>query len=330
MYTLIAPNVEFTSDVHYVYVLTNPFTNAPFYVGKGNGARWRNHFTEAKGNHKAISNLHKRNTIRKIVNEGGAVVVEIVFVSTEHETCLSKERELIEQYGRRDIGTGCLTNLTDGGEGMCGYTYSTDQREKRRVRMLGANNHMYGKCKPAEELERKRATRNRRVELGLIKPTKHTEEHKQQLRENNPGGQARAIPVLQIGTDGVVVKQWESSRDAAVDGGFGQLPNIRMATSVYKGRTVGGFYWREVGSPDVVDGKLVGIDTLNEKRTNPNTHNKYVIIRRDPDGTETSWGSQLEAAAGVGLSNSGISLACKTGKIFGGFYWEKRLRSVGT
>jgi hypothetical protein len=73
----------------------------PYYVGKGKGNRgFRN------GNHKVN---RPADPIRIIAQE-----------------CLSEndafeiEKFLIAYYGRLDLGTGCLRNLTDGGEGPSG------------------------------------------------------------------------------------------------------------------------------------------------------------------------------------------------------------------
>lgn len=51
------------------------------------------------------------------------------------------ERELIEFYGRKDLGTGILRNRTDGGEGARGAIRS----EETRAKMSGENHPLYGK-----------------------------------------------------------------------------------------------------------------------------------------------------------------------------------------
>src|SRR5271157_5628100 len=74
----------------------------PYYVGKGTGQR-------------AFVN-YQRTIFRPVQDE--RIIVQ------EHETeseALEAERFLISFYGRIDLGTGCLRNLTDGGEGLSGY-----------------------------------------------------------------------------------------------------------------------------------------------------------------------------------------------------------------
>lgn len=42
------------------------------------------------------------------------------------------EKFYIKLIGRRDLGTGCLTNLTDGGDGVTGCIISEESKSKRR------------------------------------------------------------------------------------------------------------------------------------------------------------------------------------------------------
>jgi len=112
--------------VFYVYTLRVSNENAPFYVGKGCGRRVDAHVVQAQSNHKS----HKCAKIRKALSLGYDIITEKVFESHDEQECFDLERSLIQQYGRRDLGTGVLTNVTDGGEGASGCLASPETRQK--------------------------------------------------------------------------------------------------------------------------------------------------------------------------------------------------------
>jgi hypothetical protein len=101
----------------YVYVYRDPRPlklNQPVYVGKGTGNRDISHWS--KGSHNKpfqdfISHLKLRGYVALCTHE----------LETEDEAeAFAKEVELIALYGRRNLKTGTLFNLTDGGEGGSG------------------------------------------------------------------------------------------------------------------------------------------------------------------------------------------------------------------
>ena len=77
-------------------------SGTPYYVGKGRGKR--------------AYNQHGRHTPTP------TDLTKIVIASSgmKEEEAFQEETRLIKQYGRIDLGTGCLRNRTDGGEGQCG------------------------------------------------------------------------------------------------------------------------------------------------------------------------------------------------------------------
>lgn len=112
----------------YVYQLRISTDELPFYIGKGKETRHLEHF---KDNMLVKGNKHKINKIKKAMTDGIEVVSEILYDELTEEDAHALEVELIALYGRRDIGTGCLTNMTDGGEGMSGFVPSEEQRQKQ-------------------------------------------------------------------------------------------------------------------------------------------------------------------------------------------------------
>lgn len=110
--------------VYYVYVLTDPRTNQPFYVGKGTGYRISQHMSYAKqtknGQYVYTDPVYEQ--IRELTNQGLQPKAEkVLFNATEHDA-LMLEKKLIGQYGRIVDGSGILTNRHPGGAHPNGRT----------------------------------------------------------------------------------------------------------------------------------------------------------------------------------------------------------------
>jgi len=97
---------------YYVYAYLRS-DGTPYYIGKGCNNR-------AYKKHRHISIPKDR--------------IKIVFLETNLSNvgACALERRYIEWYGRKDLGTGILRNMTDGGEGVEGHIHS--QKTKDRIR----------------------------------------------------------------------------------------------------------------------------------------------------------------------------------------------------
>lgn len=136
----------FIVNSFYTYLLIDPITRQPFYVGKGTGRRMYEHYRIRT----RLTNQLLKNKILKICEQGKSIIYEKVLVNVDERSAFEKERELVEQYGRKIDGTGILCNLTLGGEG--GSSYRTlEQRKRQSERMKGNRGSLPIICKPVSQ-----------------------------------------------------------------------------------------------------------------------------------------------------------------------------------
>jgi hypothetical protein len=91
-------------------------TNEVFYVGIG--LESRPYDTNSRNRH-----------WNHIVNNT-KYTIEILHTFTEWDTAAAIEIQLISEYGRRDLGTGTLVNMTDGGQGSLGRVAKPETLKK--------------------------------------------------------------------------------------------------------------------------------------------------------------------------------------------------------
>ncbi len=171
--------MEVTDDF-YVYMYCKP-DGTPFYIGKGKEDRWEHHIKQAKKQRTTDSNKLKINTIRKILKQGQEPLIKFIDTDLSEDQAFELEQFMIGWIGRFDLGTGTLTNMTNGGEGSVGRIVTEKERKERSIRSSGKNNPNYGKKDSPEMIELKRKRMLGRV-MGAC-----TDEHRENIKKATTG-----------------------------------------------------------------------------------------------------------------------------------------------
>jgi NUMOD3 motif len=139
---------------------------SPYYAGKGRGTRA---FTSTG------HNVHRP-------ADGSRI---LVFPMLSESEAFESEIALIDLFGRKDFGTGCLRNITYGGEGPCGRVVSDDTKQKMRDKALGVKKSEAHKHKLSLVAQTRIGNKNH------FYGRTHSEETKQRIRNALLG---RTIP----------------------------------------------------------------------------------------------------------------------------------------
>lgn len=119
----------------YVYKHIRLDTNEIFYIGVGkreitivNGCEiyFKRAYTKSR------RNSHWKNIIKKTNYS-----VEIIVKDIDYNDALSREIELIKSIGRKDLNTGTLVNMTDGGESTSNYIPTEEYKKKMSEKLKG-------------------------------------------------------------------------------------------------------------------------------------------------------------------------------------------------
>lgn len=249
----------------YVYKLIDPNTNIPFYVGKGSGDRMYQHELLRNRDYKSTSHNNQllKNKINKVLRESGRIRYQQYHVNNEHQA-FTIEKALIGRHGRRDLKTGTLCNMTNGGEGVSGHTRTEGWKEKHRV---AAHN----RCRKIDQYTKgglfirtfdtykdilngdiptidasgiSRCINNKIKSSGGFRWTWHGMVLPTWVdKPRGPGrGRAPGKPVHQYTKSGTFIKTFPSLIDAGK--GVKKHPNTIIECCRGRSQSAGGFYWQ--------------------------------------------------------------------------------------
>ena len=98
----------------------------PFYIGIGSVNR--------------AKSKHERNSIWNKIVAKTKYSIEILLECDTREEAMEKEKEFISLYGRKNINTGCLANMTNGGEGTVNVVFTEERKALMSNRYSGKGN----------------------------------------------------------------------------------------------------------------------------------------------------------------------------------------------
>lgn len=131
----------------YVYKHTRLDNNTVFYIGIG---------SDIDGRHLRAFSKNQRNRYWLSVIKKTNYCVDILYDNITWGKACEIEKELIESYGRANLKKGTLTNLTDGGDGVCGMSHGEEYRNKLTIN---------GPMSDPKIVEKWKNTHNKRTQL---------------------------------------------------------------------------------------------------------------------------------------------------------------------
>lgn len=114
------------------YVYGYSLNGEMLYVGKGTGKRMYDHFASCR-----CQKTYWAAKLRKLIRNNTLPICGIIEDNLTELEAFKLEIDLIEKYGRKDLGTGILYNGCSGGTGSSGHSMSEEGKAKISKSMKG-------------------------------------------------------------------------------------------------------------------------------------------------------------------------------------------------
>lgn len=234
----------------YVYRHIRLDKNEVFYIGIGKKKNFERAYWKYNRN-KHWTNIFNKTKIK----------VEILASNLSLDTANELEMFLVSEYGRRDLGTGNLVNLTDGGDGVVNNILTKEQKEKIKLTIKKGKEHpFYGKHHSKKIKEKIANTLKGRYkgEKNPFYGKKHSKESLEKMSKIHKGKKiseeqlkvmikkghfhGRAKKVKQLDLEGNLIKIWDCVVYAEIFYNNEKARNIG-ATCRNKQKTAYGYKW---------------------------------------------------------------------------------------
>lgn len=216
---------------YYLYRHIRVDKNEPFYIGIGTK-------TDADikyGTYTRANIKSKKNNVWVKITNKTSYIVEILFESDDYDFIKQKEIEFVKLYGRIDLKTGTLTNMTDGGEGTTNVIVSEHSRQLRSL-------FQKGRKKSKESILKQIETRKKN---GF----KLSDEAKRKI------SLTKSKAVLQYSLEGTLIKQWNTAIEASEELGIPKT-SITQSANYNERKTFTGFNYIWIYLEDFNSNKL--------------------------------------------------------------------------
>ena len=206
----------------YVYRHIRLDKNEPFYIGVGSA---KNHY-RAYG--KDNRNKHWHNIVKNTDYE-----VEILFDNLDDQTARLKEIEFIKLYGRVDLKTGTLVNLTDGGDGCLSRKMTEEIKQKIALSNTGK--------KIPDEIRKKMSEVHKKRLMDPEQYRKHCESSKNNVIKVRYVTPTKAV--LQYDSNNNLLREFSSLTEASDYLGGNKTGGISRCCNNYL-KTAFGYIWK--------------------------------------------------------------------------------------
>lgn len=275
--------------------------NEVFYIGIGTKPN-RTHPHERSEYRRAYDKRNRCDFWKRITSKTN-YSIEIMLESDNYEFIKQKEIEFIRLYGRKNLGTGTLVNLTDGGEGNLNVVRSEEWRRNISMKAKGRklSQELIDRMVKARAWYPGHSQETRDKISKAQKGRKKSPEHLQKLY----AGQivANSKHILQYDINGNFIKEWRSAVEVYREINI----NACAIRACVRGiaNHAGHFVWREKETDDISlhiepTPKMIALskhwDTKERLSKGININNKNTILLDTLDKKEISFDTRKDAA----------------------------------